>query len=354
MHKRFVLIAFALALFLLGCSTASQSSPASSESEAKSSSLDFSSLKPDENSEAASTEKGTKANNAPLQATTNPFLWKMEGPTPQYFFGTIHIPEDAVLDYPPSVAAALDQAQAVYTELPMDALSQMSVLSETMLPPGKTLKELLGDDLYKRLDARFDKLLIDMPGAARSAVKAATFGMKPWAIAAQMELLKYLPQLAEGKQVLDQKIYFTAQEAGKTVGGLETAEEQLAVFDSMTMEDQITMLRDTLDMMDKYEKEGKNAGDELTRAYLSGEEEQVKEKMTEYEGQNKELYTKLMERLLDKRNVIMADRIDAMLKAQPTTIHMFAVGAAHYPGDKGILTLLKAKGYKISRVAKAE
>ncbi len=54
-----------------------------------------------------------------------------------------------------------------------------------------------------------------------------------------------------------------------------------------------------------------------------------------------------MERLLDRRNEVMVARMAPMLAGGNAFI---AVGAAHLPGDKGILYLLEQQGYQISRV----
>ena len=67
---------------------------------------------------------------------SGPFLWRVEGPTPLYLFGTIHVPDDRVLTLPPSVVKAFTDSSAVYTEIPMDTATQMGVMGKVMLPDG--------------------------------------------------------------------------------------------------------------------------------------------------------------------------------------------------------------------------
>ncbi|MCC6727171.1 MAG: TraB/GumN family protein, partial [Saprospiraceae bacterium] len=45
------------------------------------------------------------------------------------------------------------------------------------------------------------------------------------------------------------------------------------------------------------------------------------------------------------RNQVMAERIAALIRQQPTFV---AIGAAHWGGGKGVLRGLKQKGFKIS------
>jgi len=52
--------------------------------------------------------------------------------------------------------------------------------------------------------------------------------------------------------------------------------------------------------------------------------------------------------MLDERNIIMADRIDSIM--QSGTSLFSAVGAAHLPGEMGVILLLRKKGYTVRSV----
>ena len=56
-----------------------------------------------------------------------------------------------------------------------------------------------------------------------------------------------------------------AVEKGKPVDGLETVQEQMSVFDDMPMEDQVAMLRDTLDQLHQMDA----LFNDLLEAYLA-------------------------------------------------------------------------------------
>jgi uncharacterized protein YbaP (TraB family) len=49
-------------------------------------------------------------------------------------------------------------------------------------------------------------------------------------------------------------------------------------------------------------------------------------------------------RLLDDRNVMWVPKIEGLIRTKPTFI---AVGAAHLGGEKGLIKLLRARGYDV-------
>ena len=82
----------------------------------------------------------------------------------------------------------------------------------------------------------------------------------------------------------------------------------------------------------------------LENAYLSGDTETMLKLINEeQEGPHT-----LMKKLIDDRNVTMAERVDGFLKGKEPCF--VVVGAGHIIGDKGIVKLLQAKGYKVEPV----
>ena len=59
------------------------------------------------------------------------------------------------------------------------------------------------------------------------------------------------------------------------------------------------------------------------------------------------LYQTVTDRLLSQRNARMADRMAPILKEGGAFI---AVGAAHLPGDRGLLNLIEKAGYRVTLI----
>lgn len=283
-------------------------------------------------------------------APEKPFLWQVEGnglKAPVFLFGTIHLPDDRVTGLSPVVEAALDRCDALYAELPADPASMQGLAPKLMLADGKRLSTLLPEDVAARCNAILK---------ARGLQLAMLDQLKIWALSQQLLLLDYMQAQMMGKQGLDTIVYMRAKNAQKEVGGVETADEQLGVFDAFSDEEQITMLRQTLDGLEKAAKEKKRPTDDLVEAYVGGDEAKLIEVSNEdmEAGENKELNDKFRKLLLDDRNKTMADRVDEKLKADPSRSILFAFGTAHFPGKGGVIELLEAKGYKVRRLTQAD
>ena len=281
---------------------------------------------------------------------TGAFLWRVEGQVPVYLFGTIHVPDERVLAMSPSVDKAFAQSTAVYTEIPMDSGTQMAVMGRIMLPGEQKLSDIIGERLYARMNTQVEKSLGgSVPGAA-GLIATMFERMKPWAAMSQLSLIEFLPDLAAGRQPLDAMLYSRAQEQGKTVGALETPEEQLAVFESFSMAEQTRMLELTLDEMEKHRPGELSQSRALVEAYLSGDMAQVSQKIEEAMEGDRGLMSRFRTIAIDQRNTRMAERIAALRRKQPDTVFFFAVGTAHYAGPTGIVAQLQKAGLKVSRV----
>jgi uncharacterized protein len=275
-------------------------------------------------------------------AEPQPLLWRIEGAKPGHVFGTIHLASSDVTTLAPATEKAVAGADALYTEIPMDMAAQMQVAMK-LLAGAKPLKEVLPAELYARAEAEVKRV--------NPALNLQPFErMEVWALAVTIAMLE--EQLKNpGAQVLDALLYARAEAAKKEVGGLETPEEQFGVFGKFTIEEQVAMLRATLDDLDRARKEGRTPISELRTAYLSGDLAKIDAEMKEWTGAlDDTLEKRFMTALITDRNKLMAERMAAKLRAQPGKSFFFAVGAAHLHGPEGVISLLEKAGFKLTRV----
>jgi uncharacterized protein YbaP (TraB family) len=277
---------------------------------------------------------------AAVQGTERPFLYRISGEQPSWLYGTIHLPDDRVLAVPASVGRAVDGSDRFFAEIPMDSASQVAMVGKLMLPDAQTLGDVLPGPLYDRLSRRFESSGFPLAPLAR---------LKVWAVALQVVMVDYMIDFST-KQPLDALLYSRARAAGAEVGGLETADEQLALFDSLAIEEQVRMLESTLDVMDEFEAAGRDLVGETVDAYLAGEEATLLELMRESYDPTDELERKIMERVLDNRNVTLTERLVRELQEAPGASQFFAVGAGHVVGPGGMVELLREKGLDVERV----
>lgn len=294
-------------------------------------------------SEAASAQPApTEAHPAPQVAAWHPLLFRIEGAKPSYLFGTIHVPDPRIETFPPELGAAIDASDEIVNEMPLDSSNQLSMVGAIQLPHGKSLQTELAPALYARLKDAFAQ-----KGFAMALPMLEH--LKVWAVAAQVALLDHLKDMASGKPI-DTHIHDKAKDEGKKTSGLETAAEQLAVFDGLTKDEQARMLEQTLDQRDKDLKDGKDPVGNLMNLYIAGNEAPLLAELNVGFDLTRPLDRKLLDRLITSRNKKMSDRIVVLVKAHPTRGYFFAVGAAHLLGDDGVVAQLRKKGMKIERV----
>jgi uncharacterized protein YbaP (TraB family) len=276
-----------------------------------------------------------------VQAAENPFLWKIEGPRPSYLFGTIHFPDPRVTTLPNSVETAFRNSQVVYTEIPLDSATMGTQVSKLMLTGGQTLLDIVPPELISRTE-KFMK-------GINPALTIQTFkNFKVWALALSLSSLEQRAN-NPGKLALDAQLYQRAQQQGKKVAGLETVEEQIGIFDNLNQKEQIKMLRDTLDFIDTAEEKGVNIPEQFIAWYIKGDIDAFGSLLMQYVKKDK-FYDAFLEKVLYKRNQLMAERIEKIIQTNPDRSHFFALGAGHFWGKTAIQNYLVKQGFKITRM----
>jgi uncharacterized protein YbaP (TraB family) len=279
------------------------------------------------------------ASRAPGPVETGPLLWRIEGPVPSWAYGTIHLPDARVLELPEAVRGALGRSDVLVAETPLEQAAMQQMAARAMLPEGESLREIMPPDLYERTGRYL---------AGRGLPIEALSRVRVWALSTQLVTLDYLAEFATAEP-LDARLWSLAADAGKRLEGLETLDEQLAVFESLTLEEQLEIHGQTLDLLERAAEEGRSPARELVDVYLTGDAGALMDKMDESFDPGSPAARKLRRLLLDERNARMAERIAERIEREPETSFFFAVGAAHLPGEGGVAELLEQAGYEVSR-----
>jgi len=274
----------------------------------------------------------------PASAATQRFeqgvLWRIEKPgvAPSYAFGTIHIDDPRVLELPRAVTLALRQSKTFTMEMLTDETAHRKFTRASRLGDGSDLPAVLGPDLYGQVAEKMQE---------RGVPDAATRRLKPWSVMLTLLLPRERPVV-----ILDYALYQDAQSQKKPVFALETVEEQIDAFDGMPIEVQIGLLESVV----RHEDEIPGMTKELIRAYLDRDLKRmwdINARFTGLDPGTEALNDVFLKRVLYDRNLRMAGTIVPRLDAGGAFV---AVGALHLYGDRGILSLLKQQGYRITRV----
>lgn len=266
----------------------------------------------------------------PSQAADNGLFWQLESPTGNvsYLFGTMHTDDQRVTDFPPPVLQALNSVD--------------TFMLEVAEPPRPEWLRLPQGDLKTYLSAtELDQLAIL---AERHVMPLeAVLRMKPWLLAVLFDLPR--PQTPFAQDFLLQA---AAETQGKKIIGLENPQAHFGVMDSLTMEEQLTMLRAVLK---RSQAQKEQDFERLLRAYLAGDVEQIARMDESMTGDMlpPALWQRIRVKLLDERNVLMARQ--GIAQARQARVFI-AVGAAHLAGEHGLIHAFRQAGFKLTPVPK--
>ena len=269
---------------------------------------------------------------AAADSPTRGLLFEVSGceTAPSYLFGTIHSEDPRVIHLPAPVQAQFDQAQGFVTEAVPDPESVRTATALMHLTDGRTLKQVLPSPLY-------DQAVVVM--ATLGMPEATIQTLKPWAL---VTLLSSPPSTTG--EFLDVRLYRAALAQGKPVVGLETLDEQVALFDTLSETDQIALLNQTLAI------HGELSGvfQRLVAAYVHRDLSTLSELNDIYQRWGAPDLAERFHRVaIDERNARMAERMAPLLTRGNQFI---AVGALHLPGPKGLLQRLMDRGCRVRAV----
>ncbi|MDQ7087695.1 MAG: TraB/GumN family protein [Acidobacteriota bacterium] len=270
------------------------------------------------------------------QMPARPLLWSEQGAGRLWLYGTIHLPLAAEQALPPAARRAIEAADVVLTEIPLDPVTRMKAYEASLLPEGQSLADVLPAALVARLEAEME---------ARGLSFAAFSRLRPWAMAGQLALLDQ--DFAAGALPVDLQIWALAGRRGKTAAGLETLGEQIAAFEALGPGGQAWLLEQALDELERARTEGSRASEPIVAAWRSGKLEALEQVLEEQAPAGEARARAFREELIDKRNHRMAERILARLRAEPDRRIFVAVGALHLAGREGLLARLGRRGLQL-------
>lgn len=252
-----------------------------------------------------------------------------------FLLGSIHFGKAEWYPMAKPIENAFKKSDYLVTEIDINNVDPMLMMNYMTLKDGTTLKSKLKLENYKKILQAFESLGMN---------EAMVQNLRPWFAAVTYQTLKSTEE-SELDQTNGVDLYFTkkANESKKKIKEIETAESQinlLVEFDNFADE--------VIESVDKETKDSTNEIDELVSAWENGDEEKIDSILNQQDKDFPQM-SGLMEKILTKRNVNMADSIVKYLKEKKT--YFVIVGAGHLVGEKGIVNLLKKKkSYKIERL----
>jgi len=263
-------------------------------------------------------------------------LWEVEGTTNTILLmGSIHYLRPTDYPLPPKMTAAFETSDVLVMELDMsrlDLLEAAMVMERLAVDPnGKNLADFLGPGTYREARSKAASIDIDL-----SAVQA----YEPWFAALQITQLRVQQLGYDASYGIEYQFLQKAMADSKEIRGLESIEEQLTIFDELSMDTQKQFLMQTLDEATELTDEL----DEIIAAWRTGDTETLERLMLQGMQDQAALYS----RLIIDRNANWVRQIADMTNDRKD--YLIVVGALHLVGNDSVLKMLKKRGYSSRQI----
>ena len=262
-------------------------------------------------------------------------LWRIdrEGVEPSHVYGTIHVADARLAELPGPVRQRFDGAASLMLEFVPDGYSRERFLEAAMFLDRQTLVDKIGPEDFERALEHLEPI-----GLTREVVNK----LKPWGVLINLRN----PKRAEHGAPLDRQLLELARARRLPLDQIEGVEEQIFTFDEFPMESQVALLKHSLAHRDELLELAERTLD----AYLAGDLAGIWRLRKQFIARHPQIAAHqavMTKRVVHDRSVVMAFRMQRRLRRGAAFV---ALGALHLYGERGVLALLEADGYRAEKV----
>lgn len=254
-------------------------------------------------------------------------LWRISGKNltqPSYLYGTMHVQDRRLFYFGDSLYHALEKAESFAIEVNPDEMMDSLFKSLREKDTSALLKKVLSEQEYKRVAKQLEKKL---------KIPADKITLKK--LAEERRNFAYnFKRKDDMPTMMDMYLFTIAKKQGKSTGGIEDVTDQVDAMNELGALDIDAFIRnDSVLQMNYLER--------MKKIYIERDLTALNEMV------NGKLGNEFKNILLIKRNAKMAIRIDSLSHLKSG---FFAIGAAHLPGDSGVIHLLQQRGFTVEPV----
>jgi hypothetical protein len=202
---------------------------------------------------------------------------------------------------------------------------QTELLASARLPQGQTLLSIMGEHRYQRAQEMAQQVGVDL---------GIFDAFAPWFAAEAISQLQ-LQQLGfQPKSGVEMYFLERARTDGKSVAGLETVHDQIALFGALSPNQQADYLVSSLQEARELPREV----DEMVHAWANGDTRWFAQQLKSEFGRDPDVY----DALLVARNRKWVPKIESLLNDDKN--YLVIVGTGHLVGEGSVIDLLKKDG----------
>ena len=265
------------------------------------------------------------------------FLWRVQSKrNTVYVLGSIHLLKKDIYPLSRTIEGAFEKSDVLAVEANVNDISRLDIgkLMESAFYP-------VSDSLEKHVSGKTFSLIKEETARAGLPMELV-YNQKPWFLGLTLESIELMKSGYDPNYGID-KHFLSKAEGRKKISELESLDYQINLLAGLNDEEQELFLLYTLRELRILVQEV----DKLVDAWKSGAVEKMESTITKSLAEDRRFYT-IYDKLIYKRNRNMAQKIEGYLKTNGT--YFVVVGAAHLLGDKGIIQLLKDRGYSVEQL----
>ena len=279
--------------------------------------------------------------NAHAQNERRGFLFEVrKGAQTSLLFGTIHVGRPEFYPLPASRLSRLSTLDALVLEADItDATRAINATQKfAMYADGEDgLDKRLSPDLLKRVEAVLARNQLD---------PAPMMRMKPWMLGTVLTLFEaaqagYVPGLAA-------EAYLTrmAKSGNRPILEFEGIEQQFSLFENAAWSTQLAFLEDSLKAVES--NAARREINRIAQAWETADRPALERLLSEMRAQTSVGARFTVDTVLLGRHDAMVRRIESLMADGRK--YVFAVGALHLVGPRGLVEMLKARGYTVTEL----
>jgi uncharacterized protein YbaP (TraB family) len=274
-----------------------------------------------------------QAQSAMRSARDRGFLWRIrKGGRSSWLYGTLHVGKLDWMFPGATVMRALAGSERIALELDVldEAVAQR--LSEAVRAGSD---EVLPEPLSQRLRAQAERACMPALGVLAPELQALTLSI----MSARVDEL-------DPSYAIDPFFAGLARQLHKPVVSLETPEAQVELLRSASAQERQATIEKTLDELESGRARAMIR--RIADVWANGRLDELQRYEQWCDCAQSDADRRLLRRLLDERNVGLAERIAALHEGGHTVFA--AVGSLHMIGAAGLPALLAQRGYEVERI----
>lgn len=265
------------------------------------------------------------------------FLWKVQSSqSTVYLLGSIHFLKKDVYPLNQTIENAYESSDRLVVEANINDLGKLDL---KRLADKAFYKD--GDDLEKHVSPETYRLIQKESKSLDMPIDLIRM-QRPWFLALSFEATELMRLGYDPQYGVD--YHFLAKAQGKKeILELESLDEQLSLLSDYSDKEQEQFLLYTLNSLSSM---GRQVED-MVRAWTTGDAQSLESIIADAAPPDASL-APVLEKLFDERNLKMTSKIEGYLKSKGT--YFVIVGAGHLVGKRGIIELIKSKGYVVEQL----